>query len=109
MVEKLGEEVLTSGELLEICVATAPDAALASGIADLLVHKHAEWQYHIASALRGETDRLETRFYLGLLNGAPVANIMITEQHGIGILGHVFTRPEHRRKGICRAVMTRQM
>ena len=34
---------------------------------------------------------------------------MTVESHGIGILGHVFTRPERRRQGIISHVMERQM
>jgi hypothetical protein len=34
---------------------------------------------------------------------------MTVEYKGVGILGHVFTRPEHRRKGACQAVLTETM
>src|SRR5207248_6496886 len=76
---------------------------------DLLVHKGSGFEVHMRMALRGETDRLETRYYLGMLEGVPVANVMTVESDGVGILGHVFTRPEHRRKGICQAIMGRLM
>jgi predicted N-acetyltransferase YhbS len=118
MYSKLDETSIRSGENLEIGVVNhsvgddadmARDPALAAEIESLLEHKGPDWRAHISAALRGETDRLETRFYLGRLGGQPVANIMTVEQQGVGILGHVFTRPEHRRKGICQAVMTRQM
>ncbi len=109
MYERLGEAALKSGERLEIGLVTAPDGDLGPGIRALLGHKGPTWREHIRAALEGEADSLETRFYLGLLEGAPVANVMTVERHGVGILGHVFTQPEHRRKGIIREVMQRQM
>jgi GNAT superfamily N-acetyltransferase len=107
--ELLSRETLKTGETLEIGVVTSPDEHYAAGIEDLLSHKGEVWRAHIQAALQGRADRLETRFYLGLIQGQPVANIMTVERLGVGILGHVFTRPEHRRKGICHAVMSRQM
>jgi GNAT superfamily N-acetyltransferase len=109
MYTRFGEEQIKSGETLEIGVVTAPDVEFGAGVVGLLGHKGADWQFHIEAALGGQTDLLETRFYLGLLAGVPVANVMTVEYNGVGILGHVFTRPEHRRKGICQAVMNRLM
>lgn len=109
MVTKFGDERIKSGENLEIAVVHAPDAGLGEAVERLLVHKGSGYEVHIRAALAGETDALETRFYLGVLEGVPVANVMTIESLGVGILGHVFTRPEHRRKGICQAIMTRLM
>ena len=109
MYTTFGSEVLKSGERLEVGVVTAPDAEFGDAIQRLLVHKGPEWALHMGATLRGETDMLETRFYVGLLDGAPVANVMTVESKGIGILGHVFTRPAQRRKGICQAVLRRLM
>src|ERR1051325_11454983 len=109
MYEKLDNAQIKTGESIEIGVVTTPEDRLLTGVEDLLAHKGDEWKTHIHAALSGETDALETRFYIGLLDGYPVANVMTVERNGIGILGHVFTRPEHRRKGICQAVMARQM
>lgn len=109
MVTMLGLEALKSGEWLEVGVVTAPDAEFSDGIQQLLVHKGPEWALHMRAALLGETDSLETRFYIGVLEGAPVANVMTVEYRGVGILGHVFTRPEHRRKGICQSILRRLM
>jgi GNAT superfamily N-acetyltransferase len=109
MVATLDHQPLKSGESLEVGLVTAPDAELAPRIGSLLAHKGPEWQFHMESALRGETGSLQTRYYLGLLSGEPVANVMTVESGGVGILGHVFTQPEHRRKGICRAIMGRVM
>ena len=56
-----------------------------------------------------QLDDLETRFYVGKVDGEIIANIMIVEHGHIGILGHVFTTPTQRRKGACKAVMGFQM
>ncbi len=131
MVDRLGTATLKTGEKLEIVRITSPDAQeaqavrnllteqpapippefqyLFQAVKELLAHKSSEWHTHMDAALRGETDALQTRFYLGVLDGRPVANVLTSEQHGIGIVSHVFTHPEHRRKGICRAVMAEQM
>jgi len=94
---------------LEVGLVTAPDSEFAETIPRLLSHKGRDWDYHFVASLGGETGALESRFYLGILNGAPVANIMTLERHGLGILGHVFTQPANRLKGICRAIMAVQM
>lgn len=131
MVQALGTAVLKSGEQLEIVRVSSPNADEAQAVRDLLAerpaplppefrylfqavkellaHKSSEWHTHMDAALKGETDALETRFYLGVLHGQPVANVLTSEQHGIGIVSHVFTHPEHRQKGICKAVMGAQM
>ena len=51
----------------------------------------------------------KTRFYLGVIEGEAVGNIMTVEHGGIGILGHVYTLPEQRRKGIASRIMAAQM
>ncbi|HZT42950.1 MAG TPA: GNAT family N-acetyltransferase [Chthonomonadaceae bacterium] len=109
MIERLETQPLKSGEMLEVVVVTAPDPSLGPEVDALLAHKRDPYQFHLQAALRGETDALETRFYLGLLDGKPVGNIMTVEHQGIGIFGHVYTRPEHRRKGVCSAIMCQQM
>ena len=107
--ERLDVARTKDGAEIEIGLVTAPDLDLCNSILQLLSHKSPDTKYHLAAALDGKTGELETRFYLGMLDGQPVANITTMESRGVGILGHVFTRPEHRRRGICREVMARQM
>jgi len=112
---RLGETRLKSGETLEIGVVAGPAPEWRDRLAEFLAHKGPDWLPHITRALEGPLDALQTRFYVGLLTGEaegprPVAaQIMIVGAAGVGILGHVFTRPEHRRKGACQAVMAHQM
>lgn len=109
MYTQLSEKKLRSGESMEVGVVLAPDDRFADAVKPLLGHKPANFQRHLDEAFADRILGLETRFYLGLLNDRPICNIMTVEYNGVGILGHVFTTPDHRRKGACRLVMTEQM
>ena len=87
----------------------APDDGRAPLVRPILAHKSSREQWHLDEVFAGRVSPLQTRFYLGLLNEQPVCNIMVSEHDGIGIVSHVYTVPEHRRKGIARLVMTEQM
>jgi hypothetical protein len=95
---------LATGEEVELGVVEAPQPGDPFKVAELLAHKGGDWNAHIAAALESELDGLETRFYIAAMQGRGVCNVMTVEHAGVGILGHVFTRPEHRRKGLCSAV-----
>lgn len=94
---------------MEIGVVLAPDNEHAEEIMRLLHHKGKPWLDHVKRALLGEIQDLETRFYVGKVEGKLVGNIMTVEFNGTGILGHVFTLPEHRRKHVCSLIMAEQM
>ena len=106
---KLGQEKLKTGETMEIGVVLAPDTEYGEWIQRFLRHKGPEWERHIEGALKGEISDLETRFYIGHLDGEAFVNIMTVEYGPAGILGHVFTRPDQRRKGACSRLMAYQM
>jgi predicted N-acetyltransferase YhbS len=110
---RLGEAVLKTGERMEIGVVECPDPAWAGQVAPLLGHKGPEWRHHIEAALREPLDELQTLFYLGLVEGRAITNVMIAgARRGAsrcGILGHVYSRPEHRRKGAFAHLMAAQM
>ncbi|MCX6361375.1 MAG: hypothetical protein NT029_16350 [Armatimonadetes bacterium] len=99
---------LPNGKEIECGVVLAPDADYEPTVTALLGHKGHAWAEHIAAAFAGDTDELETRFYLATVRGTVVANIMTVERAGVGILGHVFTVPEARRQGICKTLMGAQ-
>lgn len=109
MYTRMGEAVLKSCERMEIGVVLGPDPEWLPRVAPFLGHKNADDRAHIERSLEGPLDRLETRFYLGIVDGEIACNVMVVGERGAGILGHVFTLPDHRRKGACRAVMERQM
>lgn len=107
MYTRLGDERLKSGETLQIGVVACPEPTWKQRLTEFLGHKGPGWLDHIARALEGPLDRLQTLFYVGTLGEEIASQVMIVGSAGVGILGHVFTRPEHRRKGACRAVMER--
>lgn len=95
---------------MEIGVVQAPDDQYADRVKPFLEHKRGAHGWHIRRCFEGELDKLETYFYIGQIeNGEIIANIMTVEHLGVGILGHVFTKPEHRRKSACTNLMQSQM
>src|SRR5712692_491079 len=109
MYERLGEATLKSGQRMEIGVITAPDAEWQDRIVPFLGHKGEPYASHIRRSHEGPLDELETRYYIGHLEGRVITEVMIAGAHGAGILGHVYTLPEERRKGAYQAVMAAQM
>lgn len=131
MYTPIADKTLCTGESLEIGVVLAPDDHHAPDddpapddayaldhlapidhaplVRPILAHKSSNEQWHLDQVFAGRVGPLDTRFYLGRLKDRSVCNIMVSEHDGIGILSHVYTAPEHRRKGIARLVMTDQM
>jgi GNAT superfamily N-acetyltransferase len=108
----LGSATLKTGERLACGVVTAPDPEWAPRIEPFLAHKRPEWRYHVAQSLQRPLDQLETRFYLGTLGGPEgpiITNVMVAAARGVGLLGYVYTAPEHRQKGAYTALMAHQM
>jgi GNAT superfamily N-acetyltransferase len=112
---RLGEATLKTGEHMEIGCVECPDPVWAARIESLLGHKGPPWRYHVEAAVRQPLDDLQTLFYLGTIGGTAVSNVMIVGPRrgaggaGVGILGHVYTAPEHRRKGAYSRLMAVQM
>ena len=96
---------LKSGETMECVLVEDPDDTIAPAIRSLLGHKGSIWQHHLTGWQEDTIRKLETRFHVGTIDGTPVGNIMTVEYKGLGIMGHVWTSPEHRRKGICDVLM----
>lgn len=94
---------------MEIGVVKAPDKEYMQRLHDHLKHKGVPWIWHVDKATEGELDELETRFYIGKIGDEIASNVMIVEHSRVGILGHVFTKEHHRRKGAYKAVMAKQM
>ena len=109
MYNTFGEVELKTGERMEVGVVTAPDTPHAEEMKQFLGHKPGNYKWHIERCVTEVLDALETRFYVGKLNGAVITNIMTVEYQGVGILGHVFTLPQQRRKGAAKGVMAYQM
>ncbi|MGD0089001.1 MAG: GNAT family N-acetyltransferase [Planctomycetota bacterium] len=101
MYRKLQDVTLKSGERMELGVLLGPEQGkLAREVRDLLAHKGRIWQWQINQSLDKQFQDAQSRFYIALRDGKPLANVMTVEAFGLGIFGHVFTRPEERRKGL---------
>lgn len=109
MYEIFGETKLKTDEIMEVGVVNAPDQLHAEEIKKFLEHKPQFFDWHIERCVTEVLDELETRFYVGKVDGNIITNIMTVEHQGVGILGHVFTVPDQRRKGACKGVMAYQM
>ena len=109
MYTKLRDVKLKTGENMEVGVVLAPDDEYADKVKPFLDHKPGNFKWHIEQCFEDPLDELETRYYIGQVNNEIACNIMIVEHGHIGILGHVFTNPDQRRKGACTAVINAQM
>ncbi len=107
MVTEMEMVTIKSGEQLQIIRVVGPDAEWKEPIMKVLGHKGEFWLGTIQMTLEQPLEGVQCYYYLGLLDGEIVSNITTTEapEVGVGILGHVFTNPSHRRKGICTALM----
>jgi GNAT superfamily N-acetyltransferase len=106
---KFAEETLKSGEVMEVGCVQTPDAQWGERVERALGHKPPIWLYHIHKAVLGQTDDLEHYFYIGHLRGEIITGVMTVEYRRVGILGHVYTDPRHRRKGAYSLLMRHQM
>jgi len=107
MLQQLDRVTLKSGETMDVVVVRAPEPAMRPKILPFLGHKGPSWEIPMAEGLLERLPGLEERFYLGLLDGEIVGNITTVEAlpRPVGCLQHVYTDPNHRRKGICQAVI----
>ena len=97
MYEHIDTIRLKSGESVDACVVKGPDPDWADRIEALLEHKGEIWRWGNTMVLRKRLD-VEAYFYVLHRNGIPFANMTTVETRGAGIFGHVYTRPEDRRK-----------
>ncbi|MBT4159992.1 MAG: hypothetical protein HOE54_01710 [Gammaproteobacteria bacterium] len=104
MYEGLGHVVLAGGEQAEVGVVVGPDTRWAERLKKLLCHKGEPWNWQNSRVLRTNTG-IGSRFYVLHRGGIPFANTMIAELSGVGILAHVWTRPEDREKRACSELM----
>ena len=82
MYDKLGTVKLKTEERMEVGVITAPDAPHAEEVKQFLGHKGGNWEWHIQRCVIETLDALETRFYVGKLDGRVITNIMTVEHEG---------------------------
>lgn len=108
MFHDLGTLALKSGEVVSLGVAVGPEPEWAEAILGMLIHKGDPWQWQNGEMLRQDCG-VDVRFYILHRAGEPFSNIMTVCHRGVGILGHVWTRPEDRRQGAASLLMTQLM
>ena len=108
MYESLDQFILKTGEPVEMGVVKGPEPDWSDRLEALLVHKGSYWKWGNEQVLRHERG-IDAFYYILHRDGAPFANIMTIEYRGVGILGHVYTEPEDRRKGAASALLNRLM
>jgi hypothetical protein len=108
MFHDLGSITLKSGETVSIGCVQGPELEWADRVEKLLGHKGEPWRAQNTQLLRNDVG-VEAYFYILHRAGLPFANIMTVELSGVGILGHVWTNPEDRRKGAIASLMEKQM
>jgi len=99
------QKLLQTGEHLDIAVVNPLDDKYQNLVRPVISHKSANDQWHLDQVFANRIKLLQTRFYLGLINDSTVSNIMVSENNRAGIVSHVYTVPENRKKGIARLVM----
>jgi hypothetical protein len=100
---------LTSGETVNFGYIEAPDLEWSDRLLSFLAHKAPDWRFHLERALAGALDGLRTRFYIATMHDELISQVMISDARGCGILSHVFTAPQWRRRNAYRQLMTIQM
>ena len=106
MQKTLAQVTLKSGEAMKVIKTTAPEPAWTERIIPFLTHKGDLWLDPMRKAYDEGLDDLTMSDFLGVLeSGEVVGNITTVEHIGVAILQHVFTPEQHRRKGICTAVL----
>jgi hypothetical protein len=109
MYQKVQSVSLKNGETAELGIVSGPDTtAWGEQTRSLLGHKGDIWKFQIDECLN-KPQAVETRFYVLSKDSKPFANIMLVEDRGIAIFGHVWTAPEERRKGAADIIHTHLM
>lgn len=106
MEKTLATVTLKSGETMQVIHVASPEPAWVDRILPFLDHKGTRWLEPMRVAYTSGLDALTINDFLGVLDsGEVVGNITTAEYASVAILQHVFTPPEHRRKGIATHLM----
>lgn len=98
---------LKSGEEGRVYQLVAPEPSWAERVLPFLNHKGPLFGQPMQQALAEGLPGLRMNFFLLVLGEELVGNLTTVESLDppLGMLQHVFTKPEHRRKGICQALL----
>jgi hypothetical protein len=108
MYQHLGKVTLKSGEVVDCAAVRGPDPEWLPRITHLLGHKPSPYDWQIKQMLAQDTG-LETTFYILHRGDSAFSNILTITHHGVGLLGHVYTTPDDRRKRATSLLMKHQM
>jgi GNAT superfamily N-acetyltransferase len=92
--------------LMKPLLIIAPAPARWHALADLVAHKEPQWLEDIEKRIVNGVDGGQDAFAVIPEGGRLLAGACINRRHDIGILGHVFTRAEHRGLGFARRLIT---
>ena len=95
-----------SGEPVEVGIVVNPDDETIPEILELLAHKGEIFLWQVKKLYSDEAGGTESRLFVAKRGRKIVSTMMLAEYSGIAILGHAFTVPEERRKGISSILMT---
>lgn len=105
MVIDLGAVSLKSGEQAQLVQIVTPEPAWTDRLLPFLAHKGEPWMWPMKLALDEGIPGIRMNFFEVVLDGQIAGNITTVDAHGVGMLQHVFTNPDQRRKGICQVLM----
>ena len=100
MSRALPDIVVDAPNPLRVIAVELPDADWGARIQGLIGHKEAVYLQQIAASQLGKTPGLASRFTIATDGADPVSIVMVAAAGDFGILGHVFTVPSYRRRGI---------
>jgi GNAT superfamily N-acetyltransferase len=95
---------LKNGDRVEAGLVTGPDSVWSERIEELLNHKGETWRWGNEMALRHDLG-IDALYYILHRDGEPFTNMMNIEYRGVGIFGHVFTKPDERQNGAAGVLM----
>ena len=104
MYRAIEEVTLKDGSKVEAGVVVGPDLDWADRVEELLGHKGEIWRWGNERVLRNDLG-VDVFYYILHRDGQPFANMMNIEYRGVGLFGHVYTKPEDRQNGAASALM----
>jgi ribosomal protein S18 acetylase RimI-like enzyme len=108
-----GVGVMTSFQESEVWELLPPvDEPLARELEALLHHKGSPWIEDIGRRLRGGVAGSEDHFYVARQGGRMVGHVWYNTSgvdHRLGLVGHIYTDPEYRRRGIAARLLHKVM